>query len=189
MTEQRAWLLTEAAAATGLTVEAIRQRVKRRQIVAFKGNDGLLRVRLADDEIEALKTGRPTSRPTGQPTEQPTGHEVLREAIAVLERQLTAVRKDLETAAQNATVEREKLTQERQSILADLRQSQTQLANTLKSEGDARAERDCLRVERETGEKMAAERHQAAQEKIADLQAQLAEATRPRSFWERLFLR
>ena len=43
------WLtLTEAAARTGHTREAIRQRIRRRKLPATKGNDGHLRVRMRD---------------------------------------------------------------------------------------------------------------------------------------------
>jgi hypothetical protein len=52
------FLLTEAAEVTGTTVEAIRQRIKRRKLHAVKGNDGLLRVRLTPADIEAIATGR-----------------------------------------------------------------------------------------------------------------------------------
>jgi hypothetical protein len=57
------FLLTEAAEVTGVTVEAIRQRIKRRKLHAIKGNDGLLRVRLTQADIDAIATGRPTGQP------------------------------------------------------------------------------------------------------------------------------
>ncbi len=43
------WLtLTEAAARTGHTREALRQRVRRNTLPVIKGNDGILRVKAAD---------------------------------------------------------------------------------------------------------------------------------------------
>ena len=67
------YLLTEAAELTGATVEALRQRIKRRKLQGVRGNDGRLRVRLRSTEIAALTT---TGRPDTLPTEQagrPTG--------------------------------------------------------------------------------------------------------------------
>ena len=69
------YLLTEAAELTGATVEALRQRIKRRKLQGVRGNDGRLRVRLGSAEIAALTaTSRPESgqtKPTEQPAEQP----------------------------------------------------------------------------------------------------------------------
>ncbi len=73
------YLLTEAAELTGATVEALRQRIKRRKLQGVRGNDGRLRVRLSPSEIAALRaTGRPETgqtrptEPTGQPPEPTT---------------------------------------------------------------------------------------------------------------------
>ena len=73
------YLLTEAAELTGATVEALRQRIKRRKLQGVRGNDGRLRVRLGSAEIAALTaTSRPgpsqterPARPTGQTSELP----------------------------------------------------------------------------------------------------------------------
>src|SRR5215218_6979912 len=54
MSDQSLYLLTEAAERTGLTVEAIRQRIKRGRLEAVKGNDGLLRVRLTTADLESI---------------------------------------------------------------------------------------------------------------------------------------
>ena len=57
MSETRLLTLTEAAAATGLSVDAIRKRIKREQLWSVRSNeDGLVRVRLADGDLEKLKT-------------------------------------------------------------------------------------------------------------------------------------
>ncbi len=82
------YLLTEAAQLTGATVEALRQRIKRRKLQGVRGNDGRLRVRLTSSEITALtSTGRSAAdqtTPTGQPpplqpeqpAKQPAGQPV-----------------------------------------------------------------------------------------------------------------
>ena len=76
------YLLTEAAELTGATVEALRQRIKRRKLQGVRGNDGRLRVRLSTAEITTLTaTGRTESGPTRhpeQPPEQPPERPVER---------------------------------------------------------------------------------------------------------------
>jgi hypothetical protein len=68
--DMRLMTLAEASEATGLTVEALRQRIKRGKLRGLKGNDGLLRVRLAQADIAELQGGRTTSQLVGQPTGQ-----------------------------------------------------------------------------------------------------------------------
>ena len=63
--DERLLTLAEAAALTGLSVEALRQRAKRRRLRTVKGNDGLVRVRLSLKEIDRLKTGQPVGQPSG----------------------------------------------------------------------------------------------------------------------------
>jgi hypothetical protein len=84
------FLLTEAAEVTGVTVEALRQRIKRRKLHAIKGNDGLLRVRLTQADIEAIATGRPT----GQPVENDGAIKVLVAHVQTLREQLDRQRTD-----------------------------------------------------------------------------------------------
>jgi cell division protein FtsB len=84
------FLLTEAAEVTGVTVEALRQRIKRRKLHAVKGNDGLLRVRLTQADIEAIVTGRPT----GQPVEDSGVIKALEAHVQTLREQLDRQRTD-----------------------------------------------------------------------------------------------
>ena len=49
------YLLTEAAERTGLTVDAMRKRIRRGKLDTVKGNDGLVRVRLTSADMEALQ--------------------------------------------------------------------------------------------------------------------------------------
>jgi hypothetical protein len=53
VSEAALYSLNEAAELTGLSVDALRQRIKRRKIHAVRGNDGLVRVRL--DHITTLR--------------------------------------------------------------------------------------------------------------------------------------
>jgi hypothetical protein len=64
MSDQSLYLLTEAAERTGLTVEAIRQRIKRGSLQSVKGNDRVLRVRLTDADLASISNRSPTGHPT-----------------------------------------------------------------------------------------------------------------------------
>lgn len=102
MTDQTERLLTlaEAATLTGLTPDALRQRLKRGSIRrSVKGNDGRLRIRLADDEIAALKDGRPFSRSVGRQTEQPAEQNARDSAaIRALEAHVSTLKDELAAA-------------------------------------------------------------------------------------------
>lgn len=52
------YTLNEAAQLTGLTVDALRQRIKRRKLQAVRGNDGLIRVRLTGLVAQANETSQ-----------------------------------------------------------------------------------------------------------------------------------
>ncbi|MBV8397117.1 MAG: hypothetical protein JOZ17_00020 [Acetobacteraceae bacterium] len=90
MSEAALYSLNEAAELTGLSVDALRQRIKRRKIHAVRGNDGLVRVRLDEADTEALRTGRPPSRPPSQLAEQSSPIIALQDHITTLREQLIA---------------------------------------------------------------------------------------------------
>jgi hypothetical protein len=54
------YTLTDAAVLTGLTVEALRLRIKRGKLASERGNDGRPRVRLTTADFEALRQQKPT---------------------------------------------------------------------------------------------------------------------------------
>ena len=60
------YLLTEAAERTGLTVDALRKRIRRGRLETVKGNDGLVRVRLTAADMDSLRLveGQPKPSPT-----------------------------------------------------------------------------------------------------------------------------
>ena len=49
------YALVDAARRTGLSVDALRKRIKRGLLQTVKGNDGLVRVRLTEADMESLK--------------------------------------------------------------------------------------------------------------------------------------
>src|SRR4051794_29852890 len=112
MISDKLYLLTEAAEAASTTVETIRQRIKRGKIQAIKGNDGRVRVRLTDADIEALKTGRPVDQPTGQPVENTN-------VINALEAHVQTLREQIERMRTDHAAEVQRL--ERQAAAADAR--------------------------------------------------------------------
>jgi hypothetical protein len=81
MSDLSLYLLTEAAERIGLTVEAIRQRIKRGRLEAVKGNDGLLRVRLTSADMEAFANRPATGHPAPTMTGQATGDDRLTNAL------------------------------------------------------------------------------------------------------------
>jgi chromosome segregation ATPase len=155
-------LLTEAAERTGLTVEALRQRIKRKKIRAILGNDRLLRVRLTDAELEALKTGRPTGQPAGQPTGQPVENEstisalhgeiaTLRDRVARAEGEARTYREQLERAQAGEDVARAALADAQERWEARLDRQAAELGEERKArtaaEAEARRVQDALATE------------------------------------------
>ncbi len=52
------YTLAEAASLTGMSVDALRHRVKRRKLQSVRGNDGMTRVRLDDAAIQASRASQ-----------------------------------------------------------------------------------------------------------------------------------
>src|SRR5215217_8119182 len=67
------YTLNEASEVTGLTVDALRQRIKRGKLRGIRGNDGLVRIRLDPVEVEALASSRLPIRPDEQATSHLAG--------------------------------------------------------------------------------------------------------------------
>ena len=62
--EAKPYLLTEASGLTGLSVDALRKRIRRGKPETVKGNDGLVRVRLTTADMEALRLAEGQPRPS-----------------------------------------------------------------------------------------------------------------------------
>jgi hypothetical protein len=146
MAEDKLYLLSEAAELTGSTVEAIRQRIRRRTLQAIKGNDGRVRVKLTGADIAALMAARPSGQPYGQPygqpSERPSGHhDEDSSAIKALEAYVNALREDLARERADHSAERERwreqLDQQRTDHQAErqaLRNENIQLRDGLSAE-------------------------------------------------------
>ena len=167
MSDQSLYLLTEAAERTGLTVEAIRQRIKRGRLEVVKGNDGLLRVRLTTADLESIANRSPTGQTlptaTGQVGEDDRLTKALQaEAAALRER---AAKAEGESATLREQVESERGRADR----AEARAGQAE-----QRADRAEAEREAARAEREAAKVAAA----AAEGEARGLREALAEAQR-----------
>jgi len=173
MSDQSLYLLTEAAERTGLTVEAIRQRVKRGKLEAIKGNDGLLRVRLTTADLAGVDrsaTGRMTPTMTGQTTHDDQLNKALQDA-AEARGEATALRQRAERAEAVAIAERARAAQaEREREAARI------AAAAAEAEGKALREalaREMRRLEQAEADRQAAETQRDVVRAIRD--AALAE--------------
>ena len=143
MNDQSLYLLTEAAERTGLTVEAIRQRIKRGKLEAVKGNDGMLRVRLTTADLEAIDrsaTGYAPRTATGQPVDDDRLLKALQDA-AEARGEAAALRERAEMAEARAD-----RAEAAAAAIPELRE------RVGRAEGEAAALREQGRAERERAE-------------------------------------
>jgi chromosome segregation ATPase len=165
MSDQSLYLLTEAAERTGLTVEAIRQRIKRGRLEAVKGNDGLLRVRLTTADLESVAN----RSPTGQTSPTATGHVGEDDRLTkALQAEAASLRERAARAEGESATLRERMESERER--ADRAEAEREAA---------RAEAAAERTRAATAERAAA----SAEGELRGLREALVEARRP--FWRR----
>src|SRR6476469_9238043 len=143
------YLLTEAALRTGLSVDALRKRIRRGSLETVKGNDGLVRVRLTTAEVDSLRLAE------GQPT--PSLADENGQTIKALEAAAAA----LHERAAKAEAERN----------AAKAEAAAERARADKAE----AERDATRVEAVRAQVAAA----SAEGEVKGLRLALEEARRP----------
>lgn len=108
------YTLAEAASLTGMSVDALRHRVKRRKLQSVRGNDGMIRVRLDDTTMMASQTSQEPASPLsqlpghGQTISALEGHVAsLRERIAVADTLAAALRERIDRAEQEHDVIRQ----------------------------------------------------------------------------------
>lgn len=150
--------LTEAAARTGHTREALRQRVKRGSLQSMKGNDGQVRVHLRDlgDLPPPGEIGVDPDQANNATTDVTLA--VLFATVADLQADLGRTRSTLDKAVADH--------------LVDLGQVQERAAQAITERDQARQEREEARV-----------RAARAEGTASALREALAEARRP--FWQR----
>jgi septal ring factor EnvC (AmiA/AmiB activator) len=182
MAEDKLYLLSEAAELTGSTVEAIRQRIRRRTLQAIKGNDGRVRVKLTGADIAALMAARPSGQPYGQPSGH---HDEDNSAIKALEAYVNTLREDLARERADHAVERERWREQLEQQRTDHQAERQALRN---ESNRFRAELD---REREHGRELAGKldtAHRAHGDEVARLRQEIdtlrTELARP--WWRRL---
>ena len=146
MNEQSLYLLTEAAERTGLTVEALRQRIKRGRLDAVKGNDGMLRVRLTTADLEAIRDRPTTGYVLPTETGQPADDRLIKALQDVTEArgEARALRERAETAEQRAERAEAEAAVERARALQAEREREEARVRAAAAEGEAKGLRDAL---------------------------------------------
>ncbi|MFC7478091.1 hypothetical protein ACFQS7_27335 [Dankookia sp. GCM10030260] len=145
---------------TGLSVDALRKRIRRGSLQTVKGNDGLVRVRLTVADMDSLRLadGQPApslAEESGQPI------KVLEAAAAALHERAARAEAERNAAKAEAAAERER---------ADKAEARA---------GQAEAEREAARAEATRAQVAAA----SAEGEAKGLRLALEEARRP--FWRR----
>jgi chromosome segregation ATPase len=107
--EPKAYLLTEAASLTGLSVDALRKRILRRKLRANKSNeDGLWRVWLTSADIEAARNGQLAGLEVDSPTDESGTISALEAQVDTLQRALARERQRADQAEMQVAVQRER---------------------------------------------------------------------------------
>ena len=167
MTDPTLFLLAEAAERTGLSVDALRKRIKRGALEMVKGNDGLVRVRLTAADMDAVRLAG--VQPTPSQPESSTAIKVLEEAVGLLRDQLGRERAALESETASLRAWAEGAEERLQAASRRLEEERSRAA----------AEAVELRTAGEEARLQAAR----AEEKAEGLRLALEEARRP--FWRR----
>lgn len=109
MDTQQTYTLTEAAKLTGLSVDAIRKRIRRGKMTATRGNDGLWKVRLSAEDMASQVDQAETSQELAEPDTKASHVLALEGALEVMREALSAS-EDREAAAvaRAQTAERER---------------------------------------------------------------------------------
>lgn len=131
------YTLAEASRLTGLSVDALRQRIKRGRLQTVPGNDGLVRVRLTMAELEAtrpVETRQPDQPEAGQADDKDQTIKALQDDATSLREALSRERERADQAEERATT----ATALAEDRAAQLRQIEGTLRTT--SEKLARAE-------------------------------------------------
>jgi len=104
------YTLAEASRLTGLSVEALRQRMRRGKIERVRGgNDGLTRVRLsAADLLDIQQSAHPHERSTVQLSNEEASDRSVQAELAVVQEALTREQGRADAAEKRAEAERQR---------------------------------------------------------------------------------
>jgi hypothetical protein len=149
------FLLMEAAERTGLSVDALRKRIRRGRLETVKGNDGLVRVRLTSADMEALRLAdgqagqaRPSRRDENDRTIR-----ALEDGAAILRERAEKAERRAERAEAEAGAERARASMaERGREEAQIRAAAADREVTVRREAEARERQGREAAEREIAE-------------------------------------
>ncbi len=179
--QPRLYTLNEASEITGLSVDALRQRIKRHRLRGIRGNDGLVRIRLSTAEIEALASSRSTGRlDADMPSQLAIESSVIKalQGEANAHRELVQTLRDqLERAQADADIAR--------TALAEARERWEERLDRLAAE---MTEERRVRAAVEDAHRQAEEKHRAAEAEAVAARDQLAQL-RARGWLARLLRR
>ena len=135
------YTLAEAASLTGMSVDALRHRVKRRRLQSVRGNDGMIRVRLTEATTKASHTSQAgddaASTLHSQLAESGQALDAMASHVASLRERLAMA----DTAAAQLQDRISRIEQERDAIRQDREDARVRAAT---AEGEARALREAL---------------------------------------------
>ena len=135
------YTLAEAASLTGMSVDALRHRVKRRKLQSVRGNDGMTRVRLDNAAIQASQTSQAGDNTASALHSQLPGHGQTLDALAG---HVASLRERLAMADAAAVELRDRISrveQERDVFRQDREDARVRAAT---AEGETRALREAL---------------------------------------------
>jgi len=135
------YTLAEAASLTGMSVDALRHRVKRRKLQSVRGNDGMTRVRLDNAAIQASRASQAGDDAASVLHSRLPGHDQTLDALAS---HVASLRERLAMADTTATELRDRISrieQERDVLRQDREDARVRAAT---AEGEARALREAL---------------------------------------------
>ncbi len=163
---------------TSLTVEAIRQRIKRGKLDAVKGNDGLLRVRLTTADLEGIRDRPTTSHPSPTATGQPVNDDRLIKALqdaAEARGEAVALRERAEMAEARAAALAERVEAERRLADARAQELVEVRERAARAEGESLTLREQITVERAAVREQVTAERQRAEASARDLEVARAE--------------
>ena len=138
----QSYSLPEAARLTGLSVDALRSRIKRGRLQGFTGNDGTRRVRLTTADLEALRLARPA--PDDQPA---TSHELASDqSVEALMAAMTSLGEALTRQAERADQMAAERDEARQAH-ADGRERLVVVETALRTEADRATRAEAALIE------------------------------------------
>ena len=135
------YTLAEAASLTGMSVDALRHRVKRRKLQSVRGNDGMTRVRLDNAAIQASRASQAGDDAASVLHSQLPGRDQTMDALAS---HVASLRERLAMADITAAELRDRISHVEQECGVIRQDREDARVRAATAEGEARALREAL---------------------------------------------